>query len=291
MIEFRVKKRLNFAGAGTELNVQFKIPRGQLVTLYGKSGAGKTSVLRILSGLLRAEEGRITVSGEAWFDSKSGIDLSPQKRRVGIVFQDYALFPNMTVRENLAFALRKGQDPQVVEELISITELGNLQHRKPQSLSGGQQQRVALARALVQKPEILLLDEPLSALDRDMRATLQQYILRAHRTYELTTILVSHDVTEIAKMSDRVMVLEEGQVVRLGSPADIFPDTVPRSIRLNARLVSIKRTGEHSYFQVEIGPNRVMLPVTETEVQRHQIGDQLQIDIAAYQLAIRSADG
>ena len=258
MIEFRVKKQLNFAGSGTELDVEFSILPGKLVTLYGKSGAGKTSILRILAGLLDAEQGRITVSGDCWFDSESGIDLSPQRRSVGIVFQDYALFPNMTVRENLTFALRKGQEANIVEELIAITELGNLQHRKPQSLSGGQQQRVALARALVQKPKVLLLDEPLSALDREMRSTLQQYILKAHRTYGLNTILVSHDVTEVAEMSDRVMVIEEGKIIRSGSPAEIFPDAVQPG-NLIGRKAVIDPTGKPNIgiSTVEIGQNLV----------------------------------
>ena len=136
MIEFRAKKRLNFAGTGTVLDVRFTIRTGELVTLYGKSGAGKTSILRILAGLLSAEQGYIAASGQTWFDSRTGMDLSPQKRSVGIVFQDYALFPNMTVRENLFFALQKGQEPQIVEELISITELGNLQNRRPPQFVG-----------------------------------------------------------------------------------------------------------------------------------------------------------
>lgn len=213
MIAFDLHKKLSSPSGEMSLQVCQEIEKGSFVTLYGKSGAGKTSVLRMLAGLFSPDRGCIKMNGVCWFDAAGKINLPPQKRKVGFMFQDYALFPNMTVRENLAFALLKGQDKKVVGELLEIMELGELQHLRPAKLSGGQQQRAALARALVQQPEILLLDEPLSALDTGMRHKLQDHILELHREYRLTTILVSHDREEILKMSDKVLHLEEGRIV------------------------------------------------------------------------------
>jgi len=212
MIQAHIYKTLSTANGKMLLDIQLNIKKGQFVTLYGPSGTGKTSTLRTLAGLLSVDKGQIVVDDKIWFDSEKKINVSPQQRRIGYVFQDYALFPNMTVRKNLEFALEKDQDRSIIQELITIVELEELQHRKPETLSGGQQQRVALVRALVRKPEILLLDEPLSALDIKMRTKLQDYILKVHRKYELTTILVSHDVGEIMKMSDEIYCLENGKI-------------------------------------------------------------------------------
>jgi molybdate transport system ATP-binding protein len=223
MIEVSLKKRL-FASKGyMHLDIAFAINPGELVTLYGPSGAGKTTILRMLSGLAAPDEGTISVNGETWYDSERRIDLKPQVRNVGIVFQDYALFPNMTVQENLAYALNKNQPAKIVFELLELMELSSLASKKPGVLSGGQQQRVALARAIVRKPKILLLDEPLSALDTTLRLKLQDYIIMAHRQYHLTTILVSHDIIEVIRLSQNVFLIEDGRIVKQGPPTDVLP--------------------------------------------------------------------
>lgn len=222
MIQLSVSKALRNADGNMSLDIQFNIKKGEFVTLYGASGAGKTSILNILAGLLNVDQGKIKVDKTIWLDTQKKINLKPQKRNVGFVFQDYALFPNMTVRKNLEYALAKGQANDIVEELIAIMELGALQHQKPISLSGGQQQRVSLARALVQRPKLLLLDEPLSALDTKLRTKLKEYIIKIHKKYQLTTIMVSHDFEEIVKLSDRVLVIEKGKIIRQGVPDEIF---------------------------------------------------------------------
>ncbi len=227
MIEIDLSKRLRSPSGYMSLNLDFKLPEESLLTIYGKSGAGKTSILRMIAGLLLPEKGKIVVNGNTWLDSDQGINVKTQKRGVGFLFQDYALFPNMTVKENLLFALDKGGSHAVVNQLIELIELGDLQNLKPNQLSGGQQQRVALARALVQKPELLMLDEPLSALDNEMRVKLQDHILDVHREYKLTTLMVSHDISEVGKMSDAVLVLDEGQVSAYGTPAEIFENEGP----------------------------------------------------------------
>lgn len=223
MINIDVTRKLFGAGGDLLLKFATKIVPGELITIYGPSGAGKTSVLRMLAGLLKPESGIINYGGQTWFDSSKGIHLRPQDRSIGIVFQDYSLFPNMTVRGNLEFALQKGQSPQIVDELLQLTELSNLSDKKPTILSGGQRQRIAVAMALVRKPKLLLLDEPLSALDSVMQSKLQDYLLQVHEQFKLTTILVSHDINEVIKMSRRVLILEDGVIKKDGPPLEVLP--------------------------------------------------------------------
>ncbi|HEX9152494.1 MAG TPA: ATP-binding cassette domain-containing protein, partial [Flavobacterium sp.] len=187
MIQFNAYKMLQTADGKLPLDVSFTVEKGQFLSIYGNSGAGKTTILRILAGLTEAEKVAIKVENEVWDNSQKKTHLSVQKRSIGFVFQDFALFPNLTVKENLMFALQKNDTSDIVAELIELMELQSLQNSKPQNLSGGQKQRVALARAIVRKPKILLLDEPLSALDDEMRFKLQDYILKIHQHYQLTT--------------------------------------------------------------------------------------------------------
>jgi molybdate transport system ATP-binding protein len=172
MIRANINKRLHGPNGGFQLDVNLDVLEGEFVALFGPSGVGKTTLLRCLAGLEHAENANINVKGEIWLDTASRINLATQLRRVGYMFQDYALFPNMTVRGNLEFALRKGSNKRRVQELIDMMNLGEMQSHKPETLSGGQKQRVALARALASEPNILLLDEPFSALDADMRSRL-----------------------------------------------------------------------------------------------------------------------
>lgn len=223
MIKIAVKKKLFSPNGEMELDVNFNIRHGELVTLYGPSGAGKTTMLRMLCGLSKPDKGTISVEGETWFDAEKKINLKPQRRNIGIVFQDYALFPNMTVKQNLAYALEKNQSHGLIDELLELMELTNLHDKKPELLSGGQRQRVALARALVRKPKILLLDEPMSALDTALRLKIQDHISKVHTQYNLTTVLVSHDILEVIRLSQRVLVIEHGTIIRNGSPVDVLP--------------------------------------------------------------------
>jgi molybdate transport system ATP-binding protein len=215
-------KMLHTSNGNQPLDVSFELQQGRLLTIYGPSGAGKTTLLRILAGLTDLDSGHIEINGESWRDTRQKINIPVRKRSVGMVFQDFALFPNLTVKENLEFALQKGEDKRLVAELIELMELSSLQDIRPARLSGGQQQRVALGRAIARRPGLLLLDEPLSALDDDMRYKMQDHILQAHRQYQLTTILVSHSLPEIFRLSDEVLCLEEGRITKKGAPADIF---------------------------------------------------------------------
>ncbi|MEM9078566.1 MAG: ATP-binding cassette domain-containing protein [Bacteroidota bacterium] len=241
MIDIQIQKKLDSPTGQMSLDVDLSIEKGQIVALFGESGAGKTSLLRILAGLLRPDTGKIAVNEKTWFQSEpKSFSLKSQERNIGFVFQDYALFPNMTVLENLQFAAGK-KGTINLEHLLELNELGDLKHKKPKNLSGGQQQRVALARALAQQPEILLLDEPLSALDDKIRRKLQQHLLEAHKEYGLTTILVSHTIEEIIKLGDWVIELHQGKMVQQGRPSELFASKeIKEKFKVTAEVLSIE---------------------------------------------------
>jgi molybdate transport system ATP-binding protein len=283
MMRLNVTKTLRSPGGEMMLDIDLSIEGRQFVTLYGESGAGKTSLLRMIAGLMEPDKGRIELNGRVLFDLKKEVKLSPQKRKVGLVFQDYALFPNLDVRQNLAYALEKREDTGIVDELIEMMELGELQSRKPITLSGGQQQRVALARALVRRPEILLLDEPLSALDRAMRLKLQDYILEVHRKFNLTTILVSHDIGEILKLSDRVLLLEKGKITREGTSSEFFANhRMSAKFQFTGEVISIEKEKVVYIVSVLIGMNLVKVIADESEIRDLLPGDKVVVASKAF---------
>ncbi len=283
MIQISLQKKLQAANGKVSLQIDLDIKKGELITLYGESGVGKTSTLRMIAGLLEPDHGKVIVNNTTWLDTKNKINLKTQKRKIGFVFQEYALFPNMTVRKNLEYALQKNQDKNNIDELIEIVSLQELQHQKPIMLSGGQQQRVALARALVQKPEILLLDEPLAALDAKMRSKLQDYILKVHRQYELTTILVSHDIGEIIKLSDRVHLIKNGKIKTSGSPLDIFTSQhTSAKFTFVGEVISIQKEEVVYIVTVLIGTNVVKIIAQESEVEELEIGNKVMVASKAF---------
>ncbi|PJJ09736.1 molybdate transport system ATP-binding protein [Flavobacterium sp. 1] len=283
MIEFKISKKLQSASGEMILDLDFQVKENDFVTLYGASGSGKTTTLQLLSGLMNPEAGIIKVKDFLWLDTHSKINLPPQKRKIGYVFQDYALFPNMSVRENLDFALEKGQDKTIVDELLQTMELVSLQHQKPNQLSGGQQQRVALARALVRQPDILLLDEPLSAIDTEMRLKLQDYLLEAHRKYKLTTILVSHDISEIYKLSDQVLVIENGTITKQGTPSEIFSShSNSGKFQFIGEILKIEKENFIYIVSVLIGTNIVKVVAMEEETEALRIGEKIVVSSKAF---------
>jgi putative spermidine/putrescine transport system ATP-binding protein len=197
------------------------VERGEFISFLGPSGCGKTTVLRMIAGFEKPSEGAIRIDG------KDVTDLPTNKRNVGMVFQAYALFPNMTVAGNVAFGLKVAGRPEAeikarVEEMLTLIKLPHLAQRYPYQLSGGQQQRVALARALAPKPQILLLDEPLSALDAKIRVSLREEIRAVQRELGITTVFVTHDQEEALSISDRIVVMHEGRADQLGTPFEIY---------------------------------------------------------------------
>jgi molybdate transport system ATP-binding protein len=196
--------------------LQLSLEVASTFALVGPSGSGKSTVLGAIAGLVKPAAGRISCDDEVWFDAEQGVFVSPEQRRVGLVFQEYALFPHLTVRQNIEYARRHPAD-----EYLDRFQIAHLEHARPGSLSGGERQRVALARALARDPEILLLDEPLSALDAhtkiDVRAELQQLLAGL----EIPTLLVTHDFEDAAALADRVGVIVEGRIRQTGTPTDL----------------------------------------------------------------------
>lgn len=283
MMLIDIKKSLLSGHGPIDLTIQLEIGQGELLALSGPSGSGKTSLLRILAGLLQPEHGVIVMDGVRWLDTQQKVNWPAQKRNMGFVFQDYALFPHFNVRQNLYYALEKGQNAEHIQDLISVMELQNLLDRKPDTLSGGQQQRVALARALVRRPKLLLLDEPLSALDPDMRHRLQGYILRVHRTFSLTTILVSHDQKEIARMADRVLLIKEGHIIAETPTPNPPKSASDASLLFKGRIISLQK--QAGYYQLEVNLHdqsfELLVPLS---VGTLEIGQEIMLETDHWKL-------
>jgi molybdate transport system ATP-binding protein len=276
----RIAIRKNLKGAQGEfaLDVDLRVEEGEFLTLFGPSGAGKTTLLRCVAGLEAPDAGTIHCGTDCWYDSGQSNCLPTQQRHVGFMFQDYALFPNMTVRGNLEFAQRKGAQRKRVDELIEMMALGGLQHSRPATLSGGQKQRVALARALAAEPRLLLLDEPLSALDQETRLRLQDEILRMQRQFGLTTLMVSHDVSEVYKLSRRVVVIEEGRIVREGSPADVFGAGQGNGkFRFAGEVLAIEQTDVVFAVSILVGNQIVRIIATPDEAAQLKVGSRVML--------------
>lgn len=217
--------RKNYGATQVLKDVSLRVPHGEFHTLLGPSGSGKTTLLKIVAGFTPADFGTVSLSGSAITDTL------PEHRNIGVVFQNYALFPHMTVSQNIAFGLRMRHVPkaareQRVQDVLALVRMSGFGHRSPAALSGGQQQRVALARALVIQPRLLLLDEPLSALDRKVRQEVREELKRIQAETRVTTVMVTHDQEEALFLADRVLVLESGVLRQEGAPAEIYGDPI-----------------------------------------------------------------
>lgn len=237
-----------------ETNISIK--NGEFITLVGPSGCGKTTLLRLISGFDQPDSGKIFIDGI------DVTDLAPEKRHLNMVFQSYALFPHMSVYENVAFGLRCKETPKKeidrrVKEVLRMVKLEQLASRKPEQLSGGQKQRVAIARAVVNEPIVLLLDEPLSALDYNLRKNMQIELKQLQRRLGITFVFVTHDQEEALSMSDRIAVMNEGYIEQLGTPKDVYEE--PRSLYVAGFI------GEANIFDTEI-----------TEIQNNKLTIEIE---------------
>jgi molybdate transport system ATP-binding protein len=209
-------------GGSLMLDVEFAVAPGETLALAGPSGAGKTSVLRAVAGLLRPERGRVVCGGERWLDTESRVDVPPERRGCGYLFQEYALFPHLSAWRNVAYGLpRDERRRERAHELLEMFGLADRAEARPRALSGGERQRVALARALARRPRVLLLDEPLSALDTRTRGRASRELAAALRDAGVPALLVTHDFAEAALLGDRVAVLDAGRIVQTGSAREL----------------------------------------------------------------------
>ena len=240
MLKIDIQREMLTSEGKTELRVCTEIQDNELMCLFGHSGAGKTTLLRILAGLTKPDKGRIVFNDTVWFDADMNINVPPQQRNVGYMFQDYALFPNMTVEKNISFA-QKEKNKDEVGKLMKLFDLEVLKNQHPAKLSGGQKQRVGLARALAAKPNVLLLDEPLSALDFDLRLSLQNEIRKAHDLLNTVTVMVSHDLQEVFHLASSVIMLKNGTMISEGKPADVFSQSTEYKLKMDLGLVGEKQ--------------------------------------------------
>lgn len=280
MITIDCKKKIS---DDLSIDARLEINKGSFVCLYGRSGSGKTTLLRILAGFLRADSGSIK-DGDRVLQEGNEF-LSAGKRRIGFLFQDYALFENMSVTGNLLFARN---DPQKAAMLLEILELSEFAKSGVEGLSGGQKQRVALARALMQEPEILLLDEPLSALDFTMREKIQEYLLKIHEQFHQTVILVSHDISEIYRLCKQVYEMKDGRIVRTGTPEEIFLKTSgSQKFSFAGKVVDLQARDGIKVAVVAIGSQLCEVVLSNAEAEGLQVGDEVKTGAKAFNITLR----
>lgn len=263
LMKINIYKELDGSHGGNNLHIDLNIATGSLVALTGGSGEGKTSLLRMIAGLLRPDEGCIKVDGKYWFHSAQWIDLPARKRKVGFVFQDYALFPHLSVMKNISFA--EADNGDLARELVECFGLAALQHTKPQQLSGGQKQRVAIARAIAMKPSILLLDEPTNALDADMRGQVLAHVQAFHKRLGLTTIMVSHEVREVQKIATEMYEMKNRFLNKL-------------SLDTRLHLGEVLSVNDHNRTaMLQVGDRTIPIPIAPEQLGRIQKGQKLTL--------------
>lgn len=287
MLKVHLFKKLQGASGVIDFEVECNFEKGVFWTIFGESGIGKTTLLRMIAGLETPDSGMIEMDDEVWFDSHKGINLSSQKRRVGFVFQNYALFEHMSVLENLLFA-QSHKDVKKAEEILHVMGLDVLKNRLPSTLSGGQRQRIALARSIAQEPKVLLLDEPLSALDALTRSRLQDELKKTHEIFKLASLMVSHDRSEVFKLSDKVLWLKEGKIFQQGTPKDIFLSHQSSSkFAFEGEMLALEKRDIIYVATIGIGNTIVEVVLDESEANVLHVGDVVSVSTKAFAPIIR----
>lgn len=285
------------------VDASFSVDKGEFVALFGASGAGKSTILRLLAGFERADFGASKKGEVIYFNHKklknadiSSFDkapilntkeifLAPQKRNIGFLFQDYALFSNMSVLKNLLYAKN---DKNYAEFLLDLCDLNGHKNALPNELSGGQKQRVALVRALMRRPELLLLDEPFSALDYGLKSRLQDYLLKIHQNLKPTIIMVSHDLSEVYKLAKRVLIVSNGKITQNGSPTEIFmPNKGSQKLNVIGKILELKDEGAVIIAVVEIANRLGQIALSPQEAKGLKVCDEVIISVKAFKANIK----
>ena len=277
MIEIDIHKTLHGANGVMDLDIHLTIQKGAFLALAGESGSGKTTLLRVLAGLEEAK-GTLRVESEIWQEEDKKVSV--QQRGIGFVFQEYGLFANMSVLQNLLYVKK---DINLAKYLLNITNLTSLKDRVPHTLSGGQKQRVSLCRALMNRPKLLLMDEPLSALDPTMRSRLQQEIHTLHKEFGTTTIMVSHDPSEIYRLANRVVLLHHGKIINDGTPKEVLLQTSgSQKFSFEGEILEIMRVDVIYVVIVAIGQQLVEVVVDKTQAKNLAIGQIVRVGTKAF---------
>lgn len=282
MIDIKISKKLSGSNGEFTFKCNISNNTNELVSIFGPSGSGKSTLLKMIAGLETPDEGYIAIGGEAWYDKQAGLNLKPQKRRVGFVFQEYTLFPNMNVIENIMFAQNQ-KNSQKAKELLELTELTELAKSYPSKLSGGQKQRVAIARAIAREPEILLLDEPFSALDTTVKRKLHDEILRLKSTLNLPILFVSHDKEEVFKLSDKVAEIKDGAISQMLTPDEAFFDNkFSGKFSFFGTVISIKKIDIAYMAYLSVGGQIVQVLLSKNDADTLKAGDEVRVGAKAF---------
>lgn len=280
MISFSIQKELYGSNGKMTLNINHEMQKGDFLAIAGVSGSGKTTILRCLAGLEKSRA-NIVVNGEIW--QNESVFLAPQKRKIGFVFQDYALFENLSVEKNFLFV---NKDKNLCNKLLEMLGLSELRNRYPTKLSGGQKQRVALGRAMMRRPNLLLLDEPFSALDPNLRIKLQDEILKIHKEFEISSIIISHSPSEIYKLANYMIELKNGVVTKSGTPIDVLlKQSGSQKFSFGGTLVDIKKADSVYVATVSLGQQ--LAQVVLDDARNLNVGDVVSLSTKAFNLTIK----
>jgi molybdate transport system ATP-binding protein len=256
-----------------KIEANLQIPFGEFVSISGISGSGKTTFLRLISGLIQPKNGTICWGEQVWHDTKTKQCIPPQERNIGMVFQDYALFPNMNTLDNIIFACKEKVEKKYLQSILDTLGLYNYLTRYPHQLSGGQQQRVAIARALISKPALLLLDEPFSALDESLKKTIQSFIYEIHKQNSMTTLVVSHQISEIKPYAHRFLQFENEKLMD-------YHYIEKKNLSVQGMLISKEMSAsEMSQVTLLYDGKTYQFPFPSSELEKLNIGDKLHFGL------------
>ncbi len=277
MIKIQIYKEFFKSANQFYIDVDFSLKKGSFNALFGDSGSGKTTILNVIAGIKYADRGKISVLDNVWLDTSAHINLPINKRKIGVVFQNSILFPHLTVYENLVFSKDKNDSLELMNELIQLFSISDLLRQFPENLSGGEKQKVAIVRSLIRNPDLLLLDEPFSAVDFQQRKELQDALLQVHQKLKFTALVISHDIEEVVRLSDNIFMLEKGKVIKNGPALTLFENKEEDStISLTGIVVSVEQLERNQKIRILVGKE---IHAIEKENSIHQIGDRIKVEM------------